>query len=202
MKTTTTAKTPAAAKKSKLPKLSRETVNHLKDLYEQDDKQPFYALVVALRKNRWPLRAIADALGKSRSIVNIWETKLDPRTPVPVAEDLPEVINEQVKPIYMRYTIPEDEAVRLAVLTAKASRVRRFTAPDSPGRVAAKQLEEALYEHRKKGASLNNLRIACGVSRRAVAQRLEKYIADHPELKGEAAALLTESEPEAEKASA
>lgn len=190
MKTTTVSK-------SKLPRLSRDTVNRLKDLRDQDDKQPFYALVVSLRKNRWPLRAIAEALGVSRSIVNIWETKLDERTPVPVAEDLPEVINEQVKPIYMRYTIPEDEAVELYLLTQKASRVRRFTAVDSPARKAAKELEERLYHHRKAGASLNNLRIACGVSRRAVAQRLEKYVADHPEASAE---VLTETE--ADKASA
>jgi hypothetical protein len=195
MKTTTTPKNPS---KSKLPRLSRETVNQLKDLRDQDDKQPFYALVVALRKNRWPLRAIADALGVSRSIVNIWETKLDPRTPIPEAEDLPEVINEQVKPIYMRYTIDEDEAVKLAVLTQRASKVRRFTAPNSPARLAAKELEERLYHHRKAGASLNTLRVACGVSRRAVAQRLEKYIADHPEVSAEG--ILTETE--AEKASA
>lgn len=193
MKTTTTTK-------SKLPRLSRETVNQLKDLRDQDDKQPFYALVKALRANRWPLRAIADGLGVSRSIVNIWETKLDPRTPIPVAEDLPEVINEQVKPIYMRYTLSEEDAVKLAVLTQQASKVRRFTAPDSAARRAAKELEALLYHHRRAGASLNTLRVACGVSRRAVAQRLEKYIADHPEVKGEAATLLHETE--AEKASA
>ena len=158
----------------KLPRLSRETVNRLKDLREEDNKQPFYALVVALRRNKWPLRAIAEALGVSRSIVNIWETKLDPRTPIPKSEELPQVINEKVKPIYLRYTLTEDEAIELAVLTKQAQGVRRHTGQDSPARRAAERLEELLHQHREKGASLNTLRVACGVSRRAVAQRLEK----------------------------
>lgn len=170
MKTTTTPK-------SRLPRLSSETVNQLKDLRDLDDKQPFYALVVSLRRNRWPLRAIADALGVSRSIVNIWETKLDERTKVPESEDLPEVINEQVKPIYMRYTLPIDDAVELGVLTQKASTVRRFTRADSESRRAAERLEDLLLEHRQRGASLQTLAVACSVSRRAVAQRLEKAVA-------------------------
>lgn len=162
-------------KGDKLPRLSRETVNQLKDLRDQEDRQPFYALIVALRRNKWPLRAIAEALGVSRSIVNVWERKLDERTPLPQTEDLPEVINEQVKPIYMRYILSEDDAVELAVLTEQASKVRRYTAPDAPSRKAAERLEELLHMHRSRGASLNTLRVACGVSRRAVAQRLEKF---------------------------
>lgn len=181
MKTTTTAKAAKAAKpttKGNLPRLSSETVNKLKDLYSygraEEDMQPLYAFVVALRKNRWPLRAIAEALGVSRSIVNIWETKLDPATPLPETEELPEVINEQVKPIYMRYTLSIDDAVDLAVLTEQASSVRRFTAPNADSRKAAIKLEDLLLEHRTKGASLQTLAVACKVSRRAVAQRIEK----------------------------
>lgn len=159
---------------SNLPTLSPETVNRLKDLRSGDDKQAFYALVVALRRNKWPLRAIAESLGVSRSIVNIWESKLKDSTPVPKTEELPNIISEQVRPIYMRYTLSEEESVELYVLTREASKVRRFTAPDSPSRQAAKKLEELLHYHKERGASLNTLKVACGVSRRAVAQRLEK----------------------------
>ena len=60
------------------------------------------------------------------------------------------------------------------VLAREASKVRRFTDPDAPSRDAAKELEELLHYHKERGASLNTLKVACGVSRRAIAQRLEK----------------------------
>jgi IS30 family transposase len=149
-------------------------VNLLKDLREQDDKQPFYAMIVSLRRNRWPLRAIAEALDVSRSIVNIWETKLEDRTKVPVSEEVPPTINEQVKPLYSRYTIDIDEGAELARLTQIAANVRRFTDPHAPARLAAIELEDRLLVHRRAGASLQQLALVCNVSRRAIAQRLEK----------------------------
>lgn len=161
-------------KETTLPQLADETVAQLKKLRAQDDKQPFYALIVGLRRNKWPLRAIATPLGVSRSIVNIWESKLNEGTPVPEAEDLPNVISEQVRPIYMRYTLTEEESIELYVLAREASKVRRFTDPDSPSREAARKLEEKLHYHKERGASLNTLKVACGVTRRAIAQRLEK----------------------------
>lgn len=161
-------------KDASLPQLSAETVTRLKTLRAQDDKQEFYALVVSLRHNKWPLRAIAVPLGVSRSIVNIWESKLKTETPVPASEDLPHAISEQVRPIYMRYTLSEEDSVELYVLAREAAKVRRFTDPDSPSREAAKRLEELLHHHKDLGASLNTLKVACGVSRRAIAQRLEK----------------------------
>lgn len=161
------------SEKSTLPELSDNTVAQLKRLRDTD-RPAFYELVASLRKNKWPLRAISDPLGVSRSIVQIWENKAPENTPLPESEQLPKAIDEQVKPIYLRYELSDEESMRMYVLAREASKVRRFTDNDSPSRDAARELEELLHYHKDRGASLNTLKVACGVSRRAIAQRLEK----------------------------
>lgn len=157
-----------------LPELSPSTIQHLSELRDKEDKEEFYLHVASLRRNSWPLRAIAEPLGVSRSIVNIWETKIDPLAKLPEVEELPKQISEQVKPIYSRYELSKEDAQTLWDLAREASKVRRYTDPDSPAREAARELEDLLHFHKEKGASLNTLKDACGVSRRAIAQRLEK----------------------------
>lgn len=157
-----------------LPELSASTVRKLNELRAQEDKEDFYLHIASLRRNSWPLRAIADPLGVSRSIVNIWETKIDPLAPLPPVESLPKQISEQVKPIYSKYDLSPEDAQTLWDLAREASKVRRYTDQDSPSREAARELEDLLHFHKEKGASLNTLKNACGVSRRAIAQRLEK----------------------------
>jgi hypothetical protein len=159
--------------KTTLPELSLETIARLKYLRDAD-RPSFYEYVASLRKNKWPLRAISVPLGVSRSIVQIWEHKVPENTPLPDSEQLPRAIDDQVKPIYLRYELTDDESTELYVLAREASKVRRFTDQDSPSRNAAKELEEKLHYHKERGASLNTLKVACGVSRRAIAQRLEK----------------------------
>ena len=157
-----------------LPELSPSTIQQLSDLRSKEDKEDFYLHVASLRRNSWPLRAISEPLGVSRSIVNIWETKIDPLAKLPVTESLPKQISEQVKPIYSKYELSDEESQVLWDLAREASKVRRYTDADAPSREAARELEDLLHHHKDRGASLNTLKNACGVSRRAVAQRLEK----------------------------
>lgn len=157
-----------------LPELSPSTIQQLSQLRAKEDKEDFYLHVASLRKNSWPLRAIAEPLGVSRSIVNIWETKIDPLATLPVTESLPKQISEQVKPIYSKYELTPEDSQTLWDLAREASKVRRYTDQDSPSREAARELEGLLHFHKERGASLNTLKNACGVSRRAIAQRLEK----------------------------
>jgi len=159
--------------KSTLPELSPDTVAQLKKLRDTD-RPAFYQYVASLRRNKWPLRAVSEPLGVSRSIVQIWEHKVLESTVLPETEQLPKAIDDQVKPIYLRYELTDEESTQMYVLAREASKVRRFTDLDSPARDAAKELEDLLHYHKERGASLNTLKVACGVSRRAVAQRLEK----------------------------
>lgn len=159
-----------------LPALSDTTITHLQRL-RKENPEKFHALVASLRTRKWPLRAIADGLGVSRSIVSIWEKKgleyPDPKVEV-LAENMPDELPQKVRPVYSSYTLSDEDKETLAKLTKEASTVRRFTDRNAPARKAAAELEDLLHKHRNSGASLADLARACGVSRRAVAQRLEK----------------------------
>lgn len=167
---------PTQTETTRLPALSDTTITTLKELRETDIDR-FYALIAVLRAEKWPLRAISDSLGVSRSIVSVWERKgkNHPDDSVAnLAEKMPEDLPEKLKPVYSSYELSEEEQKRLAELAVEASSVRRYTDMNAPSRQAASELEDLLHFHREKGSSLADLARACKVSRRAVAQRLEK----------------------------
>lgn len=155
-----------------LDNLSPQTVNQLTKLRESD-RDSFYRTVASLRLNGWPLRAIATPLGVSRSIVAMWEKKANSTDNLPTTEPLPE--RPEKKPVVKEtYEIEDDQQQVMYNLAREASMVRRYTDLNSPSRRAARELEDLLHHHSEQGASLSQLAKACGVSRRAVAQRLEK----------------------------
>lgn len=158
-----------------LPALSEKTISTLQTLREADTTK-FHALVAHLRKEKWPLRAISEGLGVSRSIVSVWEKKGQENyvDVYDLSEPMPKDLPRKLKPVYSSYTLSDEQKDKLAELTEQASTVRRFTDVNAPSRQAASELEELLHNHREAGASLAELAQACGVSRRAVAQRLEK----------------------------
>lgn len=155
-----------------LPTLSEPTVERLKAL-RHDRPSDFLAMVRSLRLNNWPLRAIATPLGVSRSAVAQWEAQIGPDAELPETETLPRV-EKKFRTLYEKFEIPEDEAADLWDLAREASKVRRYTDYASPSRVAARKLETLLHYYHDQGASLAALAEACGVTRRAIAQRLEK----------------------------
>jgi AraC-like DNA-binding protein len=157
-----------------LPSLSPETVNTLTALRDTD-KDQFIALVMALRTRNWPLRAIAEPLGVSRTAVQGWERKYIPGTPLPDAEWKPEPAPKDRTSGSTKKYLSDEESQELYRLTEEARSVRRYTDQNSPSRQAADRLEDKLYSHRLGGISITQLAVACGVSRSAVAQRLRKF---------------------------
>ena len=157
------------------PALPAPMVKKLQRLREAEDRTSFYDHIASLRVNSWTLKSIAEALDVSRSSVSIWESKSvkDPED-LPETVQLPSDIDSSIKPIYARFDLTEDQSAELYVLTKTAAKVRRYTKDNDPAREAARKLEDLLHMYKDQGASLNALKIACGVSRRAVAQRLEK----------------------------
>lgn len=138
-----------------------------------DDIEHFYSLIQGLRLKGWPLRTIAAALGVSHSGVATWARRED----VEPAEDLPVAPKKAPAPrkeTKAKVVIPEPDASRIRELAEKASGVRRFTPMNSPARAAASELEELLFRYQDKGATLTTMSNAAGVTRRAIAQRLEK----------------------------
>lgn len=158
--------------RQELPKLHESTVRKLKEL-RATDTAAFYLMVKSLRENKWPLRAIATPLGVSRSAVADWETKASENAPLPEAEEMTKVA-KSLRPLYQKVDIPEDSAKTMYSLAREASKVRRYTDYASPSRLAARELETLLHFYKDQGASLSDLADVCGVTRRAIAQRLEK----------------------------
>ena len=157
-----------------LPSLSPETIEQLVALRDTE-KEKFYALVMALRTRNWPLRAIAEALGVSRTAVQGWERKCPPGTPLPDAEWLPTPPPKERTSGTKKKELTDEECRTLRELADDASTVRRYTDENAPARRSADLLESKLYTYRVKGVSLTQLAEACGVSRSAIAQRLRKF---------------------------
>jgi hypothetical protein len=157
-----------------LPSLSPETVNKLTALRDTD-KDAFYALVWALRSKNWPLRAIAEPLGVSRTAVQGWERKSTTETPLPEVETMPTPPPKERTSGTPKKNLSDEECQTLRELAEEASTVRRYTDQNAQARRSADLLESKLYTYRVKGLSLTQLAVACGVSRSAVAQRLRKF---------------------------
>ena len=153
--------------------LSEGTVETLRTLRE-GDKQVFYAFVVSLRANNWPLRAIATPLNVSRTAVQLWERLFDGTAPLTETEPLPKSLPRRLKTTYVRLELTPKQRAELKKLAHEASKVRRYTDPNAQSRKDAKKLEDLLHEYTAAGASLGHLASACGVSRSAIAQRLRK----------------------------
>jgi predicted DNA-binding protein YlxM (UPF0122 family) len=157
-----------------LPSLSPDTVNQLVALRETD-KDAFYALIVALRSKNWPLRAIAEPLGVSRTAVQGWERKSTAGTPLPEAEAMPTPPPKERTSGTPKKSLSDEECQTLRELAEEASTVRRYTDQNAPARRSADLLESKLYTYHNNGITLTQLAQACEVSRSAIAQRLRKF---------------------------
>jgi transcriptional regulator with XRE-family HTH domain len=158
---------------TKLPALSPDTVNTLKDL-RATDTPAFLLYVKALRAAQWPLRAISEPLSVSRTTVSNWELGAASEGALPEVEQMPLTAPKERTKAQKKVTLTPDEAAELLRLTVEASTVRRFTDANAESRQAARLLESMLYNYREKGHTLTELAKACDVSRSAIAQRLRK----------------------------
>lgn len=146
-------------------KLTPDYVNTLQNTRE-GQPELFLTLIQALRASGWPLSYLASALGVSKTAVSKWESKIPHQDFTPATIENP--------PRYLKRNLSAFEAQQLSLLTKQACTVRRFTDPNAPSRNAAKVLEEMLHRFRAEGVTVTQLAHACGVTRRAVSQRLEK----------------------------
>lgn len=157
-----------------LPTLPQATVKQLVAL-RGTSKEDFHALIKALRLENWPLRAIAEPFGVSRTAASDWEKAYDGVTELPKVPALPVVPVKERKSTYKKVELSVDEANDLRKLANLASEVRRHTDANAPSRRAAMELEGKLIEYANKGISRTQLAKYCGVSRSSIQQRLGKY---------------------------
>lgn len=140
-----------------------EYIKTLSGLRESGHTDELICHVKALRSDGWPLSTISEAIGVSKTTISKWSTR--------EASDYPVKVPEYRHP----HVLSDFELTNLAILAENASKVRRFTAPQSSARASAMALEVSLLNYRKNGVSITDLARACGVTRRAINQRLEKY---------------------------
>jgi hypothetical protein len=157
-----------------LPSLSAATVETLKSL-RATDARAFLQYVRSLRANKWPHRAIAEALGVSRTASLNWEKAASVSDPLVPTERFPEAPPKRVRTPRHKYTFTDKQIKELRHLAHEASKVRRFTDPGAESRKAASKLEKLLQHYTQAGASLGQLASHCEVSRSSIAQRLRKY---------------------------
>lgn len=141
-----------------------EYTKTLRDARESGHTSTYLSHVKALRTEGWPLSVIAEALQVSKTTVSAWERRED-YTPEPVS----------VPPYPKIRELSDFERQNLTLLTKKSSKVCRFTPQNAPGRTSALALEKTLLHLHAEGITVTELAKACGVTRRAINQRLEKY---------------------------
>lgn len=160
---------------TKLPTLPESTIAQLVAL-RTGSSEEFYALVKALRLECWPLRAIGEPFGVSRTAVQGWESKYTEGTALPKVPELPvqQVVKDR-KNTTKKIELADEEIEDLRQLADLASGVRRFTDRNAPSRRAASELESKLIEYSKRGVSRKQLAAYCGVSDSSIKQRLRKH---------------------------
>lgn len=160
--------------------LADNFVKNMNALRESQSNQ-FYINIVSLHQNNWSLQDIATSFSVSKSAVANWEKKgkkIISAQPFHIANTVPvkekKVITVSKTPEKVQPDFPIEAQQKILTLAQTASKVSRNTPLDAPSRIAAKELEEILAFYKEKGVSYSKLAAAAGVTRRAIAQRLDK----------------------------
>lgn len=155
-----------------LPEVEQQKI---RDLYASDDRPALKNHIAALRRQHWPLRSIAEALGLSRATVQYWERNADPTSQPEKVPLSPKAIETAgVRTVRWRSHLRQDEAERLAVLAPQAQKVRSQTPEDSPLRDAAALLDALILKAQGRMVAVTEIAQAMGVTHRAVSARLER----------------------------
>ena len=165
---------------AELPDIERA---RLLELRADPDQRKLHERVVALRRKKWPLRAIGEAIGVSRMSVHVWEAQVnenpDALARVDKIDDVPDL------PLYARGSgavlrkvkvgIPPEDQEKLAELAQKARAVRRWSPPDSPERLASAELDTLVMKYAdRRGVTMMDIARYAGVTRRAIVARVER----------------------------
>lgn len=144
-----------------------------------DDLPGLRTRVYALRKNKWPLRAIGDAVGAPRSTVRMWELSAsdldDNELPkVPECPRAAKARGERV--VRMRLDVPPGDREELQRLAASAKLVRSRTPKESPARKDAEKLDQMIERYIARGVPVKRIADRMGVTPRAVTARHNRYL--------------------------
>jgi predicted DNA-binding protein YlxM (UPF0122 family) len=161
--------------------LSAHFVNNMNTMREHQNEQ-FYLNVLSLHLSGWSLQEIANSFSVSKSAVANWEKKgkklSAQSTTLVSAIEIPQkdkaIVEPSKEPKTPVVDFPIEAQQKILKLAQVASKVSRNTPLDAPSRIAAAELEDILYFYKTAGVPYSKLAAAAGVTRRAIAQRLDK----------------------------
>lgn len=130
----------------------------------------FLRRVTALWHAGWPMRAIGAPLNSGRSTVRAW---------ILAAEHLDYDDVEVERPmkqhvVRLRPDVPRAELLSLQELARRARGVNRWLPAEADARHASTELDARLNHYVQRGVTVQTLANRLGVTRRAIAARLER----------------------------
>ena len=157
----------------KIVDLPKELVEELLAIYESGDREMLSNYIISLRAQKWPLRAIGEPIGMSKSTVQFWE-----RAATADAVDTtysPRAIESAgVRTVRWSARISDGDLERFRTLSEEARKVRSQTPENSSQRIAAEELDLLIEVYLNKMVTVTDIANAMGVTRRAVRARMER----------------------------
>ena len=158
-----------------LTQLPEEEATYLKKLYESGDRKALKRHIAALRDKQWPLRAIGEPLGLSRSTIQFWERAADGGYPSKAVTLSPKAIETAgVKTVRWRTRIHPVHWEEFGKLAKSAQKVRSQTPEISQLREDAERLDVLIEYYLNKMVPVTSIAKAMGVTHRAVKARMER----------------------------
>lgn len=162
-----------------LAQLPQNEANRLREIHASGDRDALRGYIRALRDRRWPLRAIGEPLGLSRSTIQFWETtgvpEENPSQEIVVSMSPRAIETAGDKLTRRRSEVLEEDKQRMNLLSFMAKQVRSQTPENSPLRRAANELDAKIEEYLKRMVPVTEIAKAMGVTHRAVKARMERY---------------------------
>lgn len=156
--------------------LPEEEQQKLRAVREAGDLPELRQRILALRRAKWPLRAIGDPLGAPRSTVRMWETNADEEGELPEVPECPRAERDRgERTVRLRMDVPVNDRSQLKALAKAARQVRGRTPKDAPARLAADQLDAMIESYIQRDVPVKRIATHMGVTPRAVAARYERY---------------------------
>lgn len=145
----------------------------------REDRPALYALIVAAHDAGWSYGSIAQPLEVSRALVHNLYTRESPK---PEVQARAKTLNFPVPPkpaTQTKHYTPKPPLAALAIdsmktLAQKARKVSRYTGPNEEPALASAKLNSLLNTYNEQGYSLQYLADCIGVTKSAVAQRVQK----------------------------
>lgn len=161
-----------------LAELPNETVKELQE-FKETDTEKLREKIRALRGKGWTLRSIATALNVSRTTIQNWDKKATATDTDKLTDDAlptPSLFSygSNVFPFKIPKDIPPKDIKVMQELREAAKNKTRWSDQNSKETKASQELDKYILKYSQRKVPLQTIAKHLSVTRRAVAQRIEK----------------------------